>query len=86
MGTSGFDDTIPASGGEFSETKAPVSLGTCHPCLQSRGFGEESENYLNVCHVCTILLSEARDCQLAAECAHLHCYDEASQASWHTEW
>lgn len=86
MGTGGFDDTIPASGGEFSETKAPVSIGTCHPCLQCRGFREESENYLNVCHVCTILLSEARDCQLAAECAHLHCYDGASQASWHTEW
>lgn len=71
--------------GEFLETKAPLSIGTCHPCLQCRGFGKGSENFLNVCHVCTILLSEAHDCQLAAECAHLHCDDEASQASWVTE-
>lgn len=80
-----FADAIRRSGGEFSETKAPVSLGTCHPCLQCRGFGEGRENFLNVCHACTILLSEAHDCQLAVECAHFHCDDEASQASWHTD-
>lgn len=75
-----FDETIRECGGEFSHTKASVSSGTCHLHLQCRGCRKGgSENFLNVCHVCTILLSEARDCQLAAECAHLHCDDESAK-------
>lgn len=81
-----FDESIPEIGGEFSETNAPISLGTCHPHLQCGGIWEGNKNFLNVGHVCTILSSKAHDCQLAAKCAHLHSDVKASQDSWHAKW
>ena len=87
-----FDDpTTGENGGARGETKAARLIRNMPSSPQCRGFGEGRENFLNECHVCTILLSEARHCQLAAESAHLHCHGDGggagggggSRASWH---